>query len=198
MSFQLSHFPSIYCFCYQELLDVNYVSKYIVSWNWLRHGITKLKHVSISTDKHILCEISIGSGRPWKHHFQPCLSRWRLVPSYSALLLISTRFLLSLFKRCRTCNYLENGNSWINATSHSGNAGEFWRTWTLDPKFKWEHSRAQSQHLTQLSGKQWCQSVTTGAIRHFPATSNIPQYLQFRDLKLQEEKKKKRKLFTAA
>lgn len=110
------------------------------------------------------------------------------VDPHSAYPRFSTRSLCSLFKRCGTCNYLENGNSWIDATSHSGNAGEFWRTWTLNPKFKWEYSRAQSQHLTQLSGKQRCQSVTIGAIRHFSATSNIPQYLQFRDLKCKEKK----------
>lgn len=86
-----------------------------------------------------------------------------------------TSFLLSLKKRCRTCNYLENGNSWIDAASHSGNAGEFWRTWTLDPKFKWEHSRAQSQCLTQLSGQQWSQPVTAAAVRHFQLLQTFPR-----------------------
>lgn len=32
--------------------------------------------------------------------------------------------LFSLFKRCRACNYLEDGNPWLDATTHSGNAGE--------------------------------------------------------------------------
>lgn len=134
-------------------------------------------------------KIRVASGRHWQHgfHQNPRSSQWRWSLSSSAWLLLSTRFLLSLFKRCRTCNYLENGNSWINATSHSGNAGEFWRTWTLDPQFEREPSGAQSQHLTQLGGKQRGQSVTTGAIRHFPATSNIPQYLQFQDLNRKKE-----------
>ena len=108
-------------------------------------------------------------------------------PWLSPWLRISTRFLWSLSKRCRTCNYLENGNSRLDAPSHSGNAGEFWRTWALDPKLKWEHSRAQSQRLARLRGEQRCWSVTTAAIRHFLATSNIPQYLHSWDWKCKEK-----------
>lgn len=32
--------------------------------------------------------------------------------------------ILSLSKRCRACNYLEDGNPWLDAAAHSGNAGE--------------------------------------------------------------------------
>lgn len=145
------------------------------TWHWHyggRHSSCKHPYV-FTSNKWILSNKATGHLIP-VFHTPSHTWEWMLVPLYPGVF-VSNKFSIIPPKRCRTCNYLENGNSWINATSHSGNAGEFWGTWTLDPKFKWEHSRAQSQCLTQLSGQQWSQSVTAAAVRHFQLLQTFPR-----------------------
>lgn len=83
--------------------------------------------------------------------------------------------LFSLSKRCRACNYLEDGNPWLDAAAHSGNAGELWRARALDPQLQRAHGGAQPQRLPQLRGAQRRRPVPTAAVRHFLATPTFPR-----------------------
>lgn len=85
------------------------------------------------------------------------------------------RILFSLSKRCRACNYLEDGNPWFDAAAHSGNAGELWRARALDPQLGRTHGGAQPQRLPQLGGAQRRRPVPAAAVRHVLATPTFPR-----------------------